>query len=608
MELLKIIRKLLYKYDNISVQDNSESDNFEYEKKFKVSYLKKTFPFIKPYIRLGLLASILMLFSALLSIPQPLLTKYIIDDVVIKKDISILSIIVIFVILILILDGIVWFLKQFYFNQFEQFVIFEIQQQLINRVLRFPKSFFDSKQTGYLMSRLSKDVFELRMIFSSTVVELITNLFKFIGAIVVLFIIHWKLALLSLFVIPFFYSTVRSFSEKTRKVSHRMMEKTAYVSNNLQETISGIGLIKVFAAEHKEATKISLKLKDLISLNIEKNTICSFSEVVMGLFASMGTVLILWYGSKEIMFNRLTVGEFIAFNSYLGYLYTPSRFLATMNVFLQSSFAALERVFMLFELIPEDEDDENKIKVRKLNGAITFENITFYYDYKRPVLKNISFQVNPGEKIAIVGPTGAGKSTLINLIIRLYNAKFGKILFDDKESSQLNLSSIRERISLVSQEIFLFDDTIINNIRYGNSLATDKEVYKVAELAYAHQFITQLQEGYQTRVGERGVKLSTGQKQRISIARAILKNPDILIFDEPTSALDALTEKAIKEMLFEKTNGKTTFVIAHRLSTVTTADKILVLNEGHIVQRGTHHDLIQQEGLYRKMCEEQLLV
>jgi ABC-type multidrug transport system fused ATPase/permease subunit len=223
-------------------------------------------------------------------------------------------------------------------------------------------------------------------------------------------------------------------------------------------------------------------------------------------------------------------------------------------------------------------------------------------------LKDISFSTNQGEKIAIVGPTGAGKSTIVNLIIQLYKTKQGKILFDGKDASTLNLRSIRERIGIVSQEIFLFDDTIMNNIRYGKPEATDEEVYAVSKLSHAHEFITQLPGGYNTKVGERGVKLSTGQKQRISIARALLKDPDILIFDEPTSALDAITEKAIKAMLFEKTNGKTTFIIAHRLSTVSVADKIIVLDKGRIVQMGTHGELIGQEGLYRRMCEEQMLV
>jgi len=576
--------------------------------KFGLTSLKRLMPFIFKSLRIGIIAAISLILYSLLTLPKPLFTKYIIDDVIIKKNISMLSFIVLVLISLLLLESVLSLLKQFYFFHFEQDVIFEIQQSLFGRVLRFPKSFFDSKQTGYLMSRLSGDVFRLRMLFSSTVVEVFTNALKFFGGVVILFFLHWKLTLYSLIFLPFFYVTVRYLGEKTRQLSHNMMEKSAQVSKNLQESISGVTLIKAFAREEKETQKISDSLQQSIEASVVQNTISAFSQLVIGIIASMGTVFVLWYGAREIIYGRLTIGGFVAFNSYLSYLYGPSRFLATTTVYMQSAFAALERVFSLFDLIPEDEEDQSKIKINNLNGKISFDHVTFSYDHQEPALKDISFSAKPGEKIAIVGPTGAGKTTLVNLVIQLYKAKQGKILFDGKDAATLNLRSIRERIGIVSQEIFLFDDTIINNIRYGKSEATDEEVYAVSMLAHAHEFITQLPEGYNTKVGERGVKLSTGQKQRISIARALLKDPDILIFDEPTSALDALTEKAIKAMLFEKTNSKTTFIIAHRLSTVISADKIIVLDKGRIVQMGSHKELIQQQGLYQRMCEEQMLV
>ena len=357
MELIKIIVKMV---GELHFSKKGKSLYKVEMSNFNLFYLKKILPFISNNWQKGLIASITLILASLLSLPQPLFTKYIIDDVLVKKDVSMLTVIVCILISILLIEAILSFLKQFYFFRFEQNVIFEIQQRLFERVLRFPKSFFDSKQTGYLMSRLSGDVFQLRMLFSSTVVEVFTNILKFIGGVVILFFLHWKLTLYSLIFLPFFYVAVRLLGEKTRKLSHNMMEKSAQVSMNLQESISGVTLIKAFAREEKETQKISNSLQESIEASVEQNTLRAFSQLIIGIIASLGTVFVLWYGAREIMYDRLTIGGFVAFNSYLGYLYGPSSFLASTTVYMQSAFAALERVFSLFELIPEDDGDENK--------------------------------------------------------------------------------------------------------------------------------------------------------------------------------------------------------------------------------------------------------
>ena len=602
MRFFEIIRLILFK------KSLQKSDYPDINTSHGISHFKKLFPFIKPFWRHGLAAAALLIIASILTLPSPLFTKYIIDDVIIKNNPGLLAILLLILAGLILSGAVVSLFQRYVFFSFEQKIILSIQHRLFHRVLRFPKSFFDNKQTGYLMSRLIGDVFSLRMLFSSSIVEIFTNILKFTGAVIILLFLNWKLTLVSLIILPFFIASVSLFGKKVKLLSHRMMEKSAIVSRYLNESLSGLEIVKAFATEEKESQKIYNSLKESVDASVEQNTISAVSQFIIGFISSVGSLLVLWFGAHQILSGNFTLGSFVAFNGYLSYIYGPARFLTHININLQPSFAALERVFSLFELIPEDDGDENKKKLTKLVGAVSFKNVTFSYNHHQPVLEDISFNIQAGEKIAIVGPTGAGKSTLVNLLIRLYQPKTGKIIFDGKNAEQLNLRSVRERIGIVSQEIFLFDDTIINNIRYGKSEACDEEVFAVSKLAHAHEFITELQDGYQTKVGERGVKLSIGQKQRISIARALLKDPDILIFDEPTSALDALTEKALKETLFEKSNGKTTFIIAHRLSTVTSADKIMVLNKGKIEQMGTHEELIHQQGLYRRMCEEQLLV
>ncbi|GBE27607.1 putative multidrug export ATP-binding/permease protein [bacterium BMS3Bbin03] len=572
---------------------------------FHISYVKNVFPYIMQHWKIGLFASILLLISVLSSLPQPLFIKYIINNVIINKDISILTIVIFSLIILLIMEAFFTFLKDFYFFQFEQNIIFEIQCRLFQKVLHFPKSFFDNEQTGYIMSRLSGDIFQLRLLFSSSVVEILTSVLKFTGAIVILFFLQWKLTLLSLTILPFFFITVQSLGKKTRILSYNMMEKSAQVSKNLQESISGISLIKTFVTEQKETQKVSQSLIESIQANIEQNTLNAFSKFAISIIASSGTVLVLWYGVKEIIFGHFTIGGYVAFISYLTYLYGPSRFLAIMHIHLQTAFAALKRVFTLFQIIPEDDSNKMEIKLFRLKGQITFENVCFSYNQKRFVLNNISFSIKSGEKVALVGHTGAGKSTIVYLILRLYKPQFGRISFDGIDANLLSVKNLRERIGIVSQEIFLFDDTIFNNILYGKPDATKEDVIIAAKKAQAHDFIIQLSKKYYTYVGERGVKLSMGQRQRISIARAILKNPDILILDEPTSAIDSITEEAIKKLIFEEMQNKTIITIAHNLSTISLVDKILVVNDGQIQNQGTHNELIVNDSVYKKMFESQ---
>ncbi len=604
MEIINFIKNA-FKLKNISSE--IEEEYFDKDAKNPIDFrlIWKLLPFIKLNWKKGAMASSILVLAILMSLPQPLMTKFLIDDVLLKNNISLLTTIIIGLVFLFLFQALFSFLRDYYFARFEQEIILEIQRQLFERVLWLPKSFFDNKETGYLMSRLTSDTSRLHLFFSSVTIEIFTNFLKFAGGLIILFALHWKLTMLAILIIPIFFIISFRMGKATYRLSFQMLEKSAQVSKNLQSSISGVTLIKSFAAEAKETKKITSSMEESMTASVEQTVISSISQLFIGLISSLGSVFILWYGAKEVFSGQLTIGSLVAFNSYLAYLYGPTRFWATVHIKFHSAFAALQRVLTIFDMIPEEENCKSKKVVTTLKGRITFENVSFSYNEGSPILKNISFNISPGEKVAVVGPTGAGKSTLANLILRLYKQCEGKISFDGIDVADLQIKSLRERIGVVSQEIFLFNDSIMENIRYGKSEALNEEVIDAAKLAHAHEFIKELPEDYNTMVGERGVKLSVGQKQRISIARALLKNPDILIFDEPTSALDSLTESLIKEALFVNLSRRTIFIIAHRLSTINNVDKIFVLSNGDIVQQGSHKALISKEGIYQKLWYEQ---
>ena len=558
--------------------------------------------FLKPYWKKGVIAFLFMLLAVGLQLPMPFLTKYLIDKVLVLKSFKILNIIGLVLVGVLFVRAASTFIESFLLTTFRGRVLFDIRLKLFEHIQKFSLSFFHKKETGYLMSRVSGDVNAVQGLLADTLVSFGQNTLTFIAGIACTLYIHPKLAIICFGILPLYLLSLQVFNKRIRRMSHDVRERYAMVQKDLQELLSAIFIIKAFTGEKRSTIRLLKSVKDAIRKEVRLDITTALASISSVIISSAGPIVLIWYGCGEIIRGSLTVGGLIAFNSFIRYLFGPARALFNLNIGIQRSLAACERVFEIMDIAPEREG-KNDIKVTE--GKVVFENASFSYDGEERVLKNISFEVNPGELVAIVGRSGVGKTTLVSLIPRFYEPEEGKILIDGEDIKDANLKKLRKNIGIVAQETFLFSDTIKENISFGNPDANDREIEEAARLAYCNEFIKTLPGGYETKVGERGVNLSGGERQRISIARAILKNPKILILDEATSNLDSESEKKIQKALEPLMKKRTTFVIAHRLSTIINADRILVLHDGKIVEVGTHKELYKENGVYKKLYDEQ---
>jgi ABC-type bacteriocin/lantibiotic exporter with double-glycine peptidase domain len=542
--------------------------------------------------------------TALLGIPQPLIMRYLVDEVILSRQLGLLALAILLLAGILLAEKLIGLLQEFYFARFEQEVTLDIQKDLFSHVLRFPKAFFDEKQTGYLMSRLSSDVEGLRWFFSSTIVYIISNIMRFAGGVVLLFYLEWRLALGVLLIIPCLVLCIKYFSKKVHVLSHQDMEQQANITSQLQESLSSVSLIKAFSTEARSVKRLTSQLKEAFHISLEQTTVSSVARLVINAMPGMAKLIVLALGAYWVIQGHWSLGSLLAFVAYLAYVFGPAQFLASANLQLQNARAALERVSALYDILPEEDIGAGE-KTERLRGEIEFKNVSFSYDEGEPVLDNISFHIEPGERVAIVGPSGVGKTTLLSLILRFYKPCAGEIYFDGRPAEHYELGSLRRRIGYVSQSTLLLSGTIRENLRYGNPEAKEEEIIRAATVANIHNFIESLGEGYETAIGEKGVKLSEGQKQRLALARAIVKDPDILILDEPTSALDSRTEKTIFQSLPSIIKNKTLFVVAHRLSTIINSHCIFLLDQNRLVAIGTHESLLKSNDYYRSIVSHQ---
>ncbi len=560
-------------------------------------------PFIRKFWKKGILGAVIIFIVAALSFPTPLINRFLIDKVILGKQMKYL------LITILVLTGLKLFVKflstfqRFYFNRFEQEVTLDIQKTLIDHTLHFPKSFFDSKDTGYLMSRLMSDAGGLRWFFSSTIVYLISSFFRFIGGVIFLFYLKWQLALVVILVLPGMVITVRYFAKRSKILSHHSMEQGAKVHKTVQESLSNTSLIKAFSSENKVVDNIVGNMKKSVDIGLESSTVNSAAGILISMFPEIARFVVLLTGGFWIINGDWTLGSLWAFQAYIGYVYGPAQFMATANINLQRALASLERVSALFDIVPEDNIKSGK-KVEKLEGEIEFKNVSFAYGGKEEVLSDVSFNVKPGDWLAVVGPSGVGKTTLISMILNFYKPDKGEILFDKIPASEYNLKSLRRRIGYVSQNPTILSGSVMENLKYGNEKASDDIVKKAAKTAGIDKFINGLPDKYDEKLGEKGVNMSEGQRQRLSLARALVRDPDILILDEPTSSLDRKIEHEIFDMLPDSIKNKTMILISHRASTIKEASRILCLSENKLVASGTHEELMKKCTEYRSLIEE----
>ncbi len=559
--------------------------------------------FVRPYWTKLVLAMIFMSLVAATNGLTAFIVKPVLDKIFFEKNATMLYLIPGGVILLYLAKGLFDYLQTYLMGYVGQKVITDIRALIFNSLQRQSLSFFDKTSTGSSISRIINDVNLIQSAVSDTFTAILKDSFTIIGLIFVVFYRDWVLATIAFCVLPFATYPIVTFGKKLRKISTNTQRSIARLTGFLHENITGQRIVKAFCMEDYESKRFDLENDTLFKTILKRYKVKALSSPIMEVLGGIAIAVVIWYGGKEVISGSSTPGNFFSFTAALLMLYEPIKRLNKENHNIQQGLAASQRVFEIIDKVPDITEKDGAIDIDKVEGKISFKDVYFKYEDKM-ILKNINLEIEKNEVIAIVGASGVGKTTLVNLIPRFYDTTEGTIEIDGINIKDMTLNSLRKNIALVTQDVILFNDSIKSNITFGMNIDMER-VINAANMAYAHEFIMNLSKQYDTVVGEKGIRLSGGQKQRIAIARAFYKDAPILILDEATSSLDAQAEIEVQKALENLMKGRTTIIIAHRLSTVMNAHRIIVLEKGTIVQQGNHNELINIDGTYKRLYELQ---
>ncbi|MGH7258747.1 MAG: ABC transporter ATP-binding protein [Nitrospiraceae bacterium] len=563
-----------------------------------MSSYRRFLPFLRPYLPRMIAAGLLVMAVAAINLALLRLTGLLWDVITVEHDQSRMTGMIGIFLGLVIVQGLCSVGHSYLTAWISQHVVADFRSHVFSHLQTLSISFFTKRRTGELMSRLMNDVTVIQHVVTETPVDSAKQLVTFIGGVAFLFVMNWQLCLLILLLLPLLVLVAKLFGRRLKALSTSIQDRTASISTLVEEVIAGIRVVKSFVQAQREERRFKAHVQAAMDLALRRAAVLAVFIPVITFFTFAAAASVLWYGGRQVIEGTVTPGDLFAFVLFAGILIGPFGSAARVFAQIKEAQGAMQRVFEILDTRPEVADAPMAADLPPVQGRIQANGVSFAYDVRHPVLSDISFEAAAGELIAIVGPTGSGKTTMINLLHRFYDTIEGAITIDGYDLRKVRLDSLYRQVGLVPQETILFGGTIMENIRYGREPATEDEILDASKAAHAHEFITELPDGYHTVVGEKGINLSGGQRQRLAIARAILKNPRVLLLDEATSSLDTESERLVQEALERLMAGRTTFVVAHRLTTIQRADRILVLNKGRLVEEGTHASLMDKKGLY----------